>query len=815
MKVFKFGGSSVASADHIRDIVSWFPDFFKEERCRAVVFSAFQGVTDQLISMAECAGRGDDSYTSDLGRLEGRHIDTVRSLLPSSEQSHAIASVKFMLNDLEDVLQGVYLTKELTPRSLDFITSFGEQLSNYIIHLAFKHQGIPCDFLDTRSLIVTDDRFGSAEVDMERTVANIKAYFASRPNLQVVTGFIAATEEGVTTTLGRGGSDYTASIFAHALDADELQIWTDVDGVLTSDPRIVQEAFTMDILSYEEAMELSHFGAKVIHPPTIEPAMSRSIPIRIKNTLNPAFPGTLIGKEDTRKEYVIKGISSIDHVALIRIQGSGLVGMAGIATRIFGALAAGSINIILITQASSEHSVCLAVSPKDASKAKKMLEKELRHELSVRRVADIIIEKNLSILAVVGENMRHTPGIAGKVFQALGASRINISAIAQGSSELNISAVIKREDKETALRVIHNAFFQNAKKRAHLYIIGTGLIGKQLITDIYDRQEWFSEKKNLNLEVNGIMNIDNMLLDEKGIKAQDWETRLQDSKEKSNPETLMKYLKKHPYQYSVIVDATASDFIPEWYVPVLEMGMAVVTPNKKANSGSLEIFQKLDRIAKENQTSFLYETNVGAGLPFIQAVRERAETGDNISKIEGVFSGTLSYLFNCYDGKTPFSKLVENARNMGYTEPDPRDDLNGLDAARKLLILARISGYPASLEDIEVENLIPEKLRKEMPADDFLKALSSYDKDFEERFKKANAEGKVLRYMAVMDGKKLRVGLSAVGKEHPFYFLTGTENILALTTDAYSESLFVVRGPGAGARVTANGVLSDILKAIN
>lgn len=803
----------MGTPEHIDEIASWFHTAVEKEQCRAVVFSAFQGVTDLLISMAERAGNGDDSYTGDLGRLEDRHIETVRKLLSTSEQSQAIASVKFMLNDLEDILQGVFLVKELTPRSLDFISSFGERLSNYIIHLAFRKHGITCDYLDARKVIVTDDQFGSAEVDMKTTLGNIRDHFNAHDRLQVVTGFIAANEKGVTTTLGRGGSDYTAAIFAAALEADELQIWTDVDGVLTADPRLVREAFTMEVLSYEEAMELSHFGAKVIHPPTIEPAMSRNIPIRIKNTLNPEFPGTLVGDVSVGPEYIIKGISSIDHVALIRVQGSGLVGMAGVAQRIFGALAVGNINIILITQASSEHSVCLAVMPKHSEKAKRLLQKELQHEIATHRVADIIIEDGLSIIAVVGENMRQTPGIAGKIFQALGRSRINISAIAQGSSELNISAVIRQADKQKALRVIHDAFFYGARKTANLYIAGTGLIGKQLVEDVFEKRDWFLAERYLDLRINGILNSRKMLLDEHGIAGSDWQVQLESSPRSSNMNALLEYIKVNQSPNTILVDATASDEVPEWYERFLAHGVAIVTPNKKANTGSWDRFRRLADLARDNDTCFLYETTVGAGLPLVQAVRDRIASGDTVRQLEGVFSGTLSYLFNRFDGSMPFSQLVSEARKNGYTEPDPRDDLNGMDAARKLLILARITGQQVDLGDISVENLVPEDLRGSMSVDNFLKRLRKYDDTIREKFDQVQQQGKVLRYVATMDENGLRVGLKAVGPESPLVALSGSENMLTIASDAYSDIPLVIKGPGAGALVTANGVLTDVVKA--
>ncbi|MDI6402962.1 bifunctional aspartate kinase/homoserine dehydrogenase I, partial [Balneolaceae bacterium ANBcel3] len=559
-------------------------------------------------------------------------------------------------------------------------------------------------------------------------------------------------------------------------DAEELQIWTDVDGVLTTDPRMVKEAFSMNVLSYEEAMELSHFGAKVIHPPTIEPAMSRSIPIRIKNTLNPAFPGTIVGKKDESREHVIKGISSIDHIALIRIQGSGLVGMAGIAQRIFASLAAGKINIILITQASSEHSVCLAVKPEDASKARTLLKKELKHELAIRKVADIVIEKDLSVIAVVGENMRQTPGIAGRVFQALGRSRINISAIAQGSSELNISAVIDRSQKSKALRVIHDAFFYGARKTAHIYVIGTGLIGKRLIQDIFSKYDWFLNERFRDLRINGIVNTRNMILAENGIDGHNWEEALRSSSMKSDFNLLLDHVQKNQSPNTIFVDATASEDVPSWYERFLNQGIAIVTPNKKANTRSADFFWNLSELARDNDTNFLYETNVGASLPFIQAIKDRVHSGDPIVRIEGVFSGTLSYLFNEFDGSQSFSELVKGARKSGYTEPDPRDDLNGMDAARKLLILARLSGKKCELSDIQVENLVPKELDSSLDVDTFLEKLSKYDEIFEARRLEAEKENKVLRYLAVMEDDTMEVKLTRVDKTHPSANLFGSEN---------------------------------------
>lgn len=815
MKVFKYGGSSVADPDRIRRIARRFAVSAEHSLCKAVVFSAFSGVTDQLGQMARQAAAGDDRYYETLTRLSSRHVEAVREMVAATRQTSAMAEVKYMLNELEDVLQGIHLIKECTPRSLDLVCSFGERLSAWVIHVAFREHGVECDFVDARDMIVTSSRYGNAEVRMEPTLERIRTRLLASERLCVVTGFIAADESGITTTLGRGGSDYTAALLAAALNADELQIWTDVDGVLTADPLHVREAFPVRELSYEEAMELSHFGARVIYPPTIEPVMSREIPLRIKNSLNPEFPGTLVvANPRPDPMQIIRGVSSIDRVSLLRIQGSGLVGMAGIAQRIFGALAAGGINIILISQGSSEHSVCLAVLPEDAEKAGKLLAGELEYELARRKVADIITEHDMSIVAVVGEHMRNTPGIAGRVFQALGRSHINISAIAQGSSELNISVVIRRDQKHRALRVIHDAFFFGARKTAHIYVIGTGLIGRQLIDDMFKRYRYFLQERLLDLRISGVMNTRHMLLSEEGIDADGWEERLAGEGVPASLSDLLAHVGRCQSPNTIIVDATASETVPQWYERFLVQGIAVVTPNKKANTGSLEVYQRLTALARDSETRFLYETNVGAGLPFVQAVQDRVSTGDRIHRIEGVFSGTLSYLFNHFDGSRPFSELVADARRNGYTEPDPRDDLNGMDAARKLLILARIAGHSVSLDDIIVESLVPEELRDLPDAESFLARLPEYDSLMAERLQNAQSRGRKLCYLARMDQQGLRVSLEEVESGDPVSGLSGSENMITVFTEAYNQSPLVLRGPGAGPAVTANGVLCDILKAI-
>jgi bifunctional aspartokinase / homoserine dehydrogenase 1 len=813
MTVYKFGGSSVGSPERILRIAELVKKEANSGHCRAVICSAFQGITDQLILTAREAATPDERYLERLKEIEQRHLDAIRSLIPPSAQSPVMGGVKMMLNDLEDVLQGIFLIRELSDRTLDFIMSFGERLSNFIISHSFQHLGIPNNFLDTREVIRTDSRFGSANVDFETTYKNLRHHFNSQAGLQVVTGFIGSTSRKETTTLGRGGSDYTAAILGAALDVSEIVIWTDVDGMLTADPRKVTQAFSQPEVSYEEAMEMSHFGAKVIYPPTLQPAMEKKIPIRIKNTLNPGFPGTLLSVIHSGSPYAIKGITSISNISLLRVQGAGMVGMVGVAHRIFGALARGNINIILITQASSEHSVCFAVRPEQAILARELLETELTMELHSGKVAEIIVENDLSVLAVVGENMRQTPGIAGKVFQALGSNGINISAIAQGSSELNISAVLKSSDEKKALNAIHDAFFFSKRKPLHLYIAGTGLIGTELLKQIDERSAAILEKKGIELRVHGIANSRTMLFDRSGISTGNWEYLLDERGGPMQKDIFLKTIADFNLPNSVFIDCTASDTTGNYYDKLIKAGISVITANKKANSDDYTFYNRLVQLAADHQVRYGFATNVGAGLPAVETVRELVESGDRIISIEGVLSGTLSYLFNTFSGDTRFSDLILQAREKGYTEPDPRHDLNGTDAARKILILARIAGYPVEKTEVGTGNLLPESYYSIKDVKDFLKKLPELDTHFEDLRNKAASKGKILRYMSTLDRNGIvSSGLQEVEPDHPSAALRGTDNILVIHTKEYDRHPLVIMGPGAGAGVTANGLIRDILK---
>ena len=812
MKILKFGGSSVGSPDRITDVASIVGSLAPLGPLYVVV-SAFQGVTDQLLDLGARASTGDITYVQVLEDMEYRHIDAIKALISVQQQSGVLAQFKFSINELEDILNGVYLIREASPRTMDAIVSFGERFSAYIVAAALSASGTPAIFADARQCIRTNDQFGNARVDQSRTNSLVKEFVKSQPGIvHVFTGFIASTEKGETTTLGRGGSDFTASIIGAALDADEIQIWTDVDGVLTADPRKVKRAFPLEQLTYEEAMELSHFGAKVIYPPTMQPALAKGIPLRIKNTMNPDAQGTLIARDPGLSESPIKGISSISDIALISITGPGMVGVTGVAGRIFDTLAQSGINVILITQASSEHTVCFAVLPAQAEQAKTQLEHSFRHEIRDGLVNEIIIERDLAIVAIVGENMKRTPGIAARIFQAFGNNGINIIAIAQGSSELNISVVISRPDEAKALNALHDAFFLSGLKTIHVFMVGAGLIGTTFVDLLAKQRQNLFDHYSIELNLVGVTNSKKMLLEASGIPFESMKDRLQSSDQASNLEEFVAQMRQMNLPNSVFVDCTAGDAAPAVYDRVLSASVSVITPNKKANSGPMEQYHRLRSLARRHNAQFLYETNVGAGLPIINTLRSMVTTGDRIHRIEGILSGTLSFLFNTYDGSVPFSKLLSDARDMGYTEPDPRDDLNGMDVARKLLILAREAGNSLELEDLEVENLVPEAARSAVDVSSFFDRLKDFDQSFKERYEKARAAGKVLRYIARFEDGKGKVSLQEVDADHPFYNLSATDNIVAFTSDHYATRPMVVKGPGAGAYVTASGVIADVLR---
>lgn len=815
MLILKFGGSSVGNPERINGVIRILDDYFQKGEKIGVVFSAFQTVTDSLINVANLAVVKDNTYLYQLDMLKNKHIDTVNELIPQKYNKELTDQVIKIFEELKNILHGVFLIRELTNRTLDYVVSFGERLSCLIISETIKHRGTKCEFLDSRLLIKTDDNFGNARVDFEKTNKNIKEYFAQHQDTQIITGFISSTDDGETTTLGRGGSDYTAAIYGAALDAKEIEIWTDVDGILTADPRKVVDAFPLKAVTYEEAMELSHFGAKVIHPPTMLPALNKKIKIRIRNTFNPAFKGTVIIEREDSIAFNVKGISSIDNITLVRIQGGGMIGVAGISARIFSSLANQKINVILISQASSEHSICIAVMPQNGEEAKKVIQEEFKYEIIEGKISNISIDTDLSIIAVVGEDMRNTPGIAGKVFQTLGKNGINIHAIAQGSSELNISLVIKKNQLKKALNVLHNSVFLANKRTTNLFLVGKGLIGSALLKHINKNKENLQETLGTKFKVVAVADVNYMKFDVNGLNVSEPEEILDRECEPVSLDVFINRMKEYNLANSIFIDCTASAPLTERYKDILESNISIVTPNKIANSGELKKYKSLAKTAKRHNVQFRYSTNVGAALPLVGTIADLRNSGDRIVKIEGILSGTLSYIFNQFRIKDNFSEIVSEAKTKGYTEPDPRNDLNGLDFARKILLLARESGYELEMSDVKVQSLIPEELKDLESADEFMKRLPEFDSYFLNFKKQAAEKGKILTYAAVFQNGKAVVGINEIDSSHPFAHLTGSNNIVAFTTENYKDDPLVIMGPGAGAEITAFGVFADILRTLN
>ncbi|MFK7772019.1 MAG: bifunctional aspartate kinase/homoserine dehydrogenase I [Saprospiraceae bacterium] len=811
MKVLKFGGSSVAKPERIRSIADILKDYYKRGEKFAVVFSAFGGVTDYLIKMSSTAANGDETYTEHFDSFSNRHIDSVNELFDKNERENILSELKENHDVLKGLLKGIFLVREASPRTMDYVLSFGERNSNYIISQYLRKEGINTNYLDARKIIKTDKKFGAAKVDFDSTFKNIQEYFANHPEVQITTGFIGSSKGGLTTTLGRGGSDFTAAILAAGLNAEAIEIWTDVDGVLTSDPRRVKSAFTIPTLTYAEAMEMSHFGAKVIYPPTIQPAMVKGIPIYIKNTFNPSFVGTYISKESSRNGHPIKGISSISETSLLTLQGSGLFGVPGIAARLFNSLAQAKINVILITQGSSEHSISFAVNPKDSARAKRKVDEEFEYEFKSGGVDLVKVENELSIIAIIGENMRYQPGISGKLFQALGKNGINCVAIAQGSSELNVSVVINKVDESKALNSLHESFFLSDTKELHLFMVGVGLIGSTLLDQIQKQNDFLKENSQLQIKVIGISNSRKMVFNENGINLDSWKDDLLNSNEKADIATFIEKMKTFNLSNTIFVDNTANSAITSHYEKILDSSISISTPNKIATSSAYLQYERLKYIAKKRGVQFLYETNVGAGLPVISTLNDLIQSGDRILKIEGVLSGSLSFIFNSFTKGVKFSSVVKKAKELGFTEPDPRTDLNGIDVRRKLIILARESGLPLEQADVKIDAILPEACQKAENVAQLFEEIEKADDYFEKMRADAAKEGKVLRFIAKLENGKASIVLQAVDTSNPFHSLSGSDNMIVFTTDRYKERPLVILGPGAGAEVTAAGVFAEII----
>jgi aspartokinase/homoserine dehydrogenase 1 len=817
MKVLKFGGSSVATAERINSIASIIKPRLDAGEKLTVVFSAFGGITDMLIEMSELASKGKDKYIALYHQFKDRHTSATKELLSDDVYTKTSIELEENHDSLKDLLKGIFLVREVSPRTMDYVLSFGERNANIIIAAAMKERGINASYLDARKVIKTDKEFGSARVNFDLTNKEISDYYRENSDkVHIVTGFIGSDLGGLTTTLGRGGSDYTAAIIAGALNAEVLEIWTDVDGVLTSDPRKVKKAFTIPKLSYAEAMEMSHFGAKVIYPPTIQPALSKGIPIYIRNTFNPTFVGTLIDKEhDSSFKSTIKGISSLSGLALLRLEGSGMMGVPGVSGRLFSTLGLSKVNVTLISQASSEHSICIAISEKDAPKAAESVNAEFAREITDNLMKPVIIENKLCVVAVVGEQMKNVPGVAGKVFDSLGKNGINIVAIAQGSSELNISFVISQHDEGKALNAIHDSFFLSDVKRINLFMIGAGLIGGTLIKQIKDQSSTLRDQMGLEIIITGIANTKKMVFDENGIDLENWKEILASSDLKSVPQTFVDYMIKMNLPSSIFIDNTADSNIPNLYESILGASISVATPNKVAASSAYDNYLILKQTAKHNNVQFLFETNVGAGLPVISTLRNLTQSGDSILKIEAVLSGSVSFIFNNFDGTKPFSALVKEAKELGYTEPDPRDDLSGADVARKITILAREAGYLVETSDVTIDPILRKECLEAPNVDEFFSALIKNDNYFNELISKAKEQNGALRFIARAENGKVSCGVQIVSPDSPFYQLGGSDNMIVFTSQRYKTRPLVVRGPGAGAEVTAAGLFAEVITAGN
>ena len=811
MKVLKFGGSSVGSVESISKLLQ----IIEKEQCGSgmpvVVLSAMSGVTNLLSEMANKAEKG-IAFTDDLKNLEERHFHMIKELLAVSKQNPVFTKLRILFNELEDILHGVMILGELTPRTRDLILSYGERCSAFMISKIAGQKHDDDLFVSAADLIKTDSNYGQARVNMELSELLIREFYQNNSDKVIfITGFIASNEDGRITTLGRGGSDYTAAIIASALNAEEIEIWTDVNGMMTADPRMVKKAFSLPELSYTEAMELSFFGAKVIYPPTMIPAFLKKIPIVIRNTFEPEFPGTVIRQNCENSNLAIKGISSINDISIINIEGSGMIGKAGFSGRLFSLLAREQINIILITQSSSEHSITFAIHPADAEKAHQLIVQEFELELLAKKMEAPVFEQNLSVLAIVGENMKQTPGISGKLFHALGRNGINVRAIAQGSSEYNISVVIDRADLNKGLNAVHDAFFVNLNKTLHLFCVGTGNIGATLFRQLLAHQEFLQKHNGLQIKVVGISNSRKMIFDEEGIDFENWEELLQNCGEKADLSSFVQKMKEMNLPNCVFADNTASIQPIAFYHEIFSSNISIVTCNKIGNSGSLDQYKLFRDTARLHGVDFFYETNVGAGLPIVKTLKDLMLSGDRILSIEAILSGTISYIFNNYKGDISFHDVVKQAQEKGYTEPDPRDDLRGTDFMRKMLILARDAGYELEAEDVIIENMLPQPCLDAQSVDDFYLALKEEHAFFEDMKNKSEMDKKVLRYIGKLEHGQVKISLQMVDDAHPFYALSGSDNIISFSTERYSERPMVVKGPGAGAEVTAAGVFADIV----
>ncbi len=810
MKVMKFGGSSVGTAASLLEVKRIVEAV---EEPIVVVVSALGGITDQLLHTARLASLGDYTYEKEFNSMVSRHLEIVEVVIEdASSKQFVLKETMVLLDELGNIFKGVFLIRDLSQKTSDIIVSYGERISSLIVSITIQGAKL----FDARKFIKTEKQFQKHIVDFELTNRLIKEEFSPLPRISVIPGFISSNRDtGEVSNLGRGGSDYTAAILASALNASVLEIWTDVDGFMTADPRIISSAYVIDRLSYIEAMELSNFGAKVIYPPTIFPAYHKNIPIRIKNTFNPESEGTLITREKSNGgKSSIKGISSIDDTCLITVQGLGMVGVIGVNYRIFRALAKNGISVFMVSQASSENTTSFAVRNADADLSVKVLSDEFALEIQQGEINDVKPEKDLATVAIVGENMKRTPGIAGKLFGTLGRSGISVIACAQGASETNISFVIKKKYLRKALNSIHDSFFLSEYQVLNIFLAGIGTVGKSLLEQIRQQQPKLMMQNSLKINVVGIANSRQALFDRKGIDLTNYAEMLKNEGKDSSPEILYREIEEMNIFNPVFVDCTASQAIADLYKNLLSHNISVVTANKLAASSNYDTYLNLKTISRKYGIKYLFETNVGAGLPIINTMNALINSGDKILKLQAVLSGTLNFIFNTISADIPLSKAIRMAKEAGYSEPDPRIDLSGKDVIRKLVILSREAGYQVEQSDVKKALFVPDKYFQGTQ-EDFWKTIPELDAEFETKRRKLESEGKKFRFVAQMDKGICSVGLQEVDRTHPFYELEGSNNIILITTERYNEYPMIIKGYGAGAGVTAAGVFADIISIAN
>ena len=814
MKVLKFGGTSVANAQNIKLVLDIVLKKAQQDKL-VVVVSAFTKVTDLLVLASQKAASNDETFKEVVAEVEKKHLDAIKELIPVSEQSSSLSHIKRIINHLETLLEGCYLLGELSPRTSDTVLSFGELLSSYIISEALKQYHKNSGYKDSRELIKTNSYFGKAAVNFEISDSLITDFFASnKAQIVIMPGFIASTIDGIGTTLGRGGSDYSAAIIAAAVDATELEIWTDVSGMFTANPKIVKQAQPIATISYQEAMELSHFGAKVLYPPTIQPVLRKNIPIWIKNTFEPEAEGTYISSQNTAPTDPVKGISHIDHITLITLEGSGMIGITGSSKRLFEVLSHENINVIFITQASSEHSICIGILNSDADNAEEAINTAFTNEITQNKIDPCIVEKNLCIIALVGENMKNHQGLSGRMFSTLGKNNVNIRAIAQGASERNISAVISERDVKKALNTLHENFFEENTKQLNLFVMGVGNVGEKFISQIDQQKKFLRENLKINLRVVAVSNSRKMYFDEDGIHLKNCQSLLENG-EPADKEDFLTRVKTLNLRNSIFVDITANEGVSQTYNQFLKQNIAVVTCNKIACSSSYDNYSSLKQLSRKYNAPFLFETNVGAGLPIIDTLKHLIASGDKVNKIQAVLSGSLNFIFNNFDENNSFHDVVKEAGVQGFTEPDPKIDLSGVDVARKILILIRESGYKMEIEDIQNNSFLPMECMATTNNEDFFKSLIANAAHFEKLLAEAKAKDSRLKFVATFENGKAGVGLEFIPKESPFYNLEGKDNIVQFYTDRYIDQPLLIKGAGAGAAVTASGIFADVIRIGN